>query len=420
MRTAIPLLALLVAAGPALAQTQTAARPCQRVEELNIQDPSRPEEPFATPPYVALAASGELRRLARRGRPLHEETPLSSDQVLCLQRLIGAHLSAVRSGLSYRYKVQTPAGTMLVFHVTDLVGSESIALSQVERLLANAERFLEDGNLREAVSAYRQALRADPRPAEKAVAHTAIGKLEKREGRRNVALLHFRRALEADPRHLPALEEQASTAQSLGLNKEARRANQALLELVPNRPGPYVELVRLAHARGDRREMGIVFRKLQAVDPSSAARLAHEIPSLKSLETVRKQAAIVKDVLEIPLQSRPGGVLLTEVSVNGSQPLTFIVDTGASLVSLKHSTAQSLGIELDPERVGILRTAKGARPASVITIDRMEIKGIEAWNVQGVVLDEDFGEGVEGLLGQSFLHKINARIDVKKKVMVVE
>jgi clan AA aspartic protease (TIGR02281 family) len=420
VRTVVLLLIMLLASGPALAQTPLAPRPCQDVDELNIHDPHRPDETFTTPPYVALSASGELQRLARRGRSLHRQLILSAEKVACLVKLTGTRLSAVKAGMSYRYKIQTEAGVMLIFHVADLVGSEAIVLSQVERLLANAERFLENGNLSEASKAYKEALKANPRPAEQAVAYTALGRLAKEEGRPKVALLNFREALKAYPNYIPALEEIASTARALEDIEKARQANEALIELVPSRPGPYIELVQLAHARGDRAEMFRTFRKLQAVNPSAAARLAREIPELRSLETVRKQAPVVKDVLEIPLRRRPGGVLLAEVSVNGSQPLTFIVDTGASLVSLKGSTVQSLGIELDPNRVGILRTAKGTRPARIITIERMEIGGIEARNVLGVVLDENFGEDVEGLLGQSFLNKIRARIDLAKQLMVVE
>ena len=50
----------------------------------------------------------------------------------------------------------------------------------------------------------------------------------------------------------------------------------------------------------------------------------------------------------------------------------------------------------------------------------MEIKGIEAKDVGGSINNQDFGGGAEGLLGQSFLQKINARIDVGRKVMIIE
>ncbi|MFQ6672617.1 MAG: TIGR02281 family clan AA aspartic protease, partial [Candidatus Tectimicrobiota bacterium] len=234
------------------------------------------------------------------------------------------------------------------------------------------------------------------------------------------ALYHFRKAVEADPRFVPALEEQAPLALSLQQPGEAQWAYETLTKIVPNRTNAYVALIQLAQKRKDRKEMNRLFRKLQAVNPKAAAKLAHTTAELKSFKPVRKHAPLVKDVLEIPLSPAPGGTLLAEVSVNGSDPLTFIVDTGASLVSLTEATARSLGVAIDPNRKVIINTAKGPRTASLISIDRMEIQGIEASDVQGAILNKGFGPGIEGLLGQSFLQKINARIDVVKKVMVIE
>ena len=156
-----------------------------------------------------------------------------------------------------------------------------------------------------------------------------------------------------------------------------------------------------------------------SADREATARLAHEMPEFRGRASERQHAATVKDVLEIPLKALYGGTLTVEASVNGSEPLTFMVDTGASLVSLKEETARRLGIEIDPERKGVFITANGPQTSFVINIERMEIKGIEAKDVTGAILNQDFGGGVEGLLGQSFLQKINARIDVGRKVMII-
>ncbi|MDV2494615.1 MAG: TIGR02281 family clan AA aspartic protease [bacterium] len=421
MKRLIPLLAVVVlASGAAFPTSSAAQQPCQAVDELNLLDPNRPGRRFTTPPYVAVTASGGLKRLARRSRPLRQPTALSPDQVSCLGALTGVSMTAVRGGSSYRYKLQTPGGTLLIFHVADLEGSEAVVPTQAERLLATAERFLKEGNRAEAARAYGAVLEAGPRPVETAEAQTALGRMENEGGRAYVALHHFRKAVEAYPRFPPALEEHAALSMALGQPEEARRSYMALTTLVPNRSGPYVALVRLAQQRDDREEANRLFRMLQAVDPNAAARLAYEIPSLKSLKTERQHAPTVTDEFEIPLGSRPGGTLTVNVSVNGSEPMTFIVDTGASLVTLKEATARRLGIEIDPKLKARFQTANGIRIGFLITIDRMEIEGIEAKGVKGSILDEDFGGNMEGLLGQSFLRKINARIDIEKKVMVIE
>ena len=59
------LLAVLLAAPAAYAQTPPAQGPCLAMDELNLHDPDRPGELFTTPPYVALAASRSLRQHLR-------------------------------------------------------------------------------------------------------------------------------------------------------------------------------------------------------------------------------------------------------------------------------------------------------------------------------------------------------------------
>jgi clan AA aspartic protease (TIGR02281 family) len=421
MKRLTPLLVLAVfGAGLAFAGPSAAQQPCQPVDELNLLDPNRPGTRFTTPPYVAIYVSGALKRLARRTRPPRQPTALTGDQASCIEALTGAAMTAVRAGSSFRYKLQTPGGTLLIFHVADLEGSEAVVPTQAERLLVTAGRFLKEGNRQEAARAYGEVLQADHRPVEAAEALTALGRMENEEGRVYVALHYFRKAVEADPRFVPALDEHAALAFALEQPEEARRSFEALATLVPNRPGPHIALLRLANQRNDTQEVTRLFRKLQAVDPNAAAKLAHEIPSLKRLQSERQHAPAAKTVVEIPLDSRPGGTLTVKASVNGSDPLTFIVDTGSTFVTIKEATAQRLGIEIDPDRKVTIKTAKGRKTSRIVTIERIEIQGIEAEAVAGSIDDVDYGAGVEGLLGQSFLEKINARIDVAKKVMLVE
>lgn len=422
MKRLIPLLAVVVlASGAAFPTSSAAQQPCQAVDELNLLDPNRPGRRFTTPPYVAVTASGGLKRLARRSRPLRQPTALTAEQVSCLEALTGVSMTAVRGGSSYRYKLQTPGGTLLIFHVADLEGSEAVVLTQAERLLATAERFLKEGNRAEAARAYGAVLEAGPRPVEAAEAQTALGRMENEGGRAYVALHRFRKAVEAYPRFPPALEEHAALSTALGQPEEARRSYMALTTLVPNRSGPYVALVRLAQQRDDREEVNRLFRMLQAVDPNAAARLAYEIPSLKSLKTERQYAPAAKEVVEIPLRRLKDGRLAADVvSVNGSDPMTFLIDTGAFSTALMEATARRLGIEIDPKHTITVSGVIGEEKLPLVTIDRIDIRGIGAESIRGVILKKELAPGVEGILGSSFFRKINAVIDEGKKVMVIE
>lgn len=289
MRRLVPLLPLFFVAGVAFAQAPPAQGPCRAVDALNLFDPDRPEMLFTTPPYVGLTPSGRLRRLASRTRPLRRDVALSDEHASCLENLTGTRLTAVRAGASYRYKLQTSTGTLLIFHVADLVGSEAIVPTQVERLLANAERFLKEDNHSEAHRAYHEVLKVNPRPVEAAKAHAALGRMEKEEGRRDEALGHFRKAVEAYPRYLPALEEQAALAMAMERPEETRRAYEALTKLVPGRPGPYEALIQLAQKRNDQEEMARLVRRLQAVTRHAA--------TVASPETTRQVGPVTDEAI---------------------------------------------------------------------------------------------------------------------------
>jgi aspartyl protease family protein len=96
----------------------------------------------------------------------------------------------------------------------------------------------------------------------------------------------------------------------------------------------------------------------------------------------------------------PLGMYYTEGAING-QKTKFLVDTGATFVTLSGRKARSLRIDY---RKGIPSTAQTA--AAVvrtwqITLDSIEIGGIQASNVEAVVIAGD--QPPEVLLGNSFL-----------------
>ena len=103
------------------------------------------------------------------------------------------------------------------------------------------------------------------------------------------------------------------------------------------------------------------------------------------------------------------GVIFSDISINGSMG-RFIVDTGASLVAVSKQFAQNSGIESRKGNEILLSTANGIARGNLVTIDMVRIGGVEAQKVQGVVMQADnaLGEGIDGLLGRSFL----ARFDV--------
>lgn len=87
--------------------------------------------------------------------------------------------------------------------------------------------------------------------------------------------------------------------------------------------------------------------------------------------------------------------------VNG-EPVSFLVDTGASVVAIDPEIARRIGI--DPDRLSYtsrIRTANGIALAAEATIETLRIGTIERRNVRAVVSQ---GSGIgTSLLGMSFL-----------------
>ena len=89
--------------------------------------------------------------------------------------------------------------------------------------------------------------------------------------------------------------------------------------------------------------------------------------------------------------------------VNGAV-VKFLVDTGATMISLTRRDARKIGVDTDRLLRSVdVRTAAGRVKAGMVYIDKIEIDGVVLENVQAVVLEE----GLEySLLGMSFLNRL--------------
>ena len=94
-------------------------------------------------------------------------------------------------------------------------------------------------------------------------------------------------------------------------------------------------------------------------------------------------------------------------SINGST-VSFIVDTGATLVSMNSNIAKKLGI--DYKIIGkesVAYTASGKDKIFIVNLKKVRIGEIELQNIKGAVHEGNFP--VITLLGMSFLEKLNMK-----------
>jgi len=104
--------------------------------------------------------------------------------------------------------------------------------------------------------------------------------------------------------------------------------------------------------------------------------------------------------------SRDGnGHFMTDAQVNGGH-VRFMLDTGATLVSLSVADAQRLGVDYSKGQLGYSVMADGRRvPSWRVMLDSVTVGDVTAYNVDGLVTQ---GNGTP-LLGMSFLARMEMR-----------
>ncbi|HUP29071.1 MAG TPA: TIGR02281 family clan AA aspartic protease [Usitatibacter sp.] len=100
------------------------------------------------------------------------------------------------------------------------------------------------------------------------------------------------------------------------------------------------------------------------------------------------------------------GHFVTDGQVNGVH-VRFLVDTGATMVSLPASAAARLGIDYKSGRRGYSQTANGVTAVYSVMLDSVTVGGVTIMNVEGLV-HEASGLDV-ALLGMSFLSRTEMR-----------
>lgn len=154
----------------------------------------------------------------------------------------------------------------------------------------------------------------------------------------------------------------------------------------------------------------IFFAVALVVAGSYAARFAD-----RAVETrIETQAAVVEPANELRESSTSGRSLILESDRLGhfqvearveGRFVDFVVDTGASLVVLRESSAALAGIRPKPrDYTATAVTANGRIKAAPAKIDRIEVGGITVYDVPAMVLPDEVL--AKNLLGVSFLSRL--------------
>jgi aspartyl protease family protein len=110
---------------------------------------------------------------------------------------------------------------------------------------------------------------------------------------------------------------------------------------------------------------------------------------------------------QIVLSSGPGGHFTALGSING-HATQFLVDTGATAVSIGQAEAERLGLRYAKGKRVTTQTANGPATASVLTLDTVRIGDVEVHSVEAIVVPSQMSHV---LLGNSFLSRFQMRRD---------
>jgi clan AA aspartic protease (TIGR02281 family) len=118
---------------------------------------------------------------------------------------------------------------------------------------------------------------------------------------------------------------------------------------------------------------------------------------------------------EVFTLSRPSNVVKLPVVINGVRG-NLVLDTGATFVSLKAAFAQKANVQIEQDSTVRLHTANGIAEGKRGRAATIQLRSLQANDVAVVVQPDaqgTFGEGVDGLLGMSFLSRFKLTIDAQ-------
>jgi len=128
-------------------------------------------------------------------------------------------------------------------------------------------------------------------------------------------------------------------------------------------------------------------------------------PAMMAAHPVTAVAPAASDSRSVIVPRNGQGHFQIDGRVDGRR-LTFMVDTGASLIALTASDAASLGIHpAASEFTAMVKTANGTVRAAPIELNMVEIEDLTVHNVAAMVLPE--GALSDNLLGMSFLSRLH-------------
>lgn len=147
---------------------------------------------------------------------------------------------------------------------------------------------------------------------------------------------------------------------------------------------------------------------------------AGRIQSVEPPRTPSPPAPITPTKASIPFE-RQGQIVIVQATLNKKTAAKFVVDTGASYTMISSAIAKELDIDTEQNRrTAPFQTANGVIQAPLVSLDSINVGGMEIRNLTAAVHDVLADSKVAGLLGLNFLSNFRMDIDTQKGVLHLE
>ena len=146
--------------------------------------------------------------------------------------------------------------------------------------------------------------------------------------------------------------------------------------------------------------------KLVSADPFGARVEVQGQTYVLNLSSRVASSFVQPEQTNVRLSRDPLGQYRVVGTINAS-PVSFLVDTGASVVAMSERHARSVGLAYLDAQPGKVQTAQGLADAYFTSLNEVTVGGIILHNVKATVISGDYP--TEVLLGMSFLNQVDMR-----------
>lgn len=172
-------------------------------------------------------------------------------------------------------------------------------------------------------------------------------------------------------------------------------------------------------------------RRAIALYTGALLRYAERVKQRKQQDTTRanddffaametRLATYLGEIKQTPLPAQGDKrQVVVKARLNGQVEGSFVVDTGASCLCISEALAQRLHLTLNPAETQVTLADGSTRKARATLLRSVEVAGARVENVAALAMPGNPGEGLDGLLGMSFLMEFNLQLDPVSHTLIL-